>query len=125
MKLVDIVGLDHVQVAAPPGSETEARNFFGKLLGLPEIAKPEVLRGRGGVWFTLGQQQLHVGVENHFSPALKAHPALRVAPGRLDALADRLRCAGASVRWDDVLPGSRRFYTEDPWGNRIELLSEE
>jgi predicted enzyme related to lactoylglutathione lyase len=77
------------------------------------------------VWFRLGAQQLHVGVQDPFAPAAKAHPALRVADGGLDALAQRLSAAGATVRWDDALPGDRRFYTEDPWGNRIELLSAE
>jgi catechol 2,3-dioxygenase-like lactoylglutathione lyase family enzyme len=120
-----VVGLDHVQLAAPRGCEAQARRFFGELLGLDEVEKPEPLRGRGGVWFRLGAQQLHVGVQDPFAPAAKAHPALRVADGGLDALAQRLSAAGATVRWDDALPGDRRFYTEDPWGNRIELLSAE
>jgi catechol 2,3-dioxygenase-like lactoylglutathione lyase family enzyme len=117
-----ITGLDHVQVAAPPGSEAEARAFYGRLLGLPEIAKPAPLAARGGVWFRCGAQQLHVGIEPDFTPAAKAHPALAVAdPHTLDALAERLTLAGAPVHWDDAIPG--RFYTEDPWGNRLELLS--
>jgi catechol 2,3-dioxygenase-like lactoylglutathione lyase family enzyme len=120
---VDFLGLDHVQIAAPRGSEKDARRFFGDLLGLPEIEKPPVLRARGGVWFRVGAQQLHVGVQEPFSPATKGHPALRVVPDRLDALAERLSSAGAPVVWDDGLAGERRFYTEDPWGNRIELLS--
>ncbi len=119
----DVTGLDHVQLAAPSGCEDEARRFFGGLLGLSELQKPPPLHGRGGVWFTLGSQQLHVGVEEAFAPARKAHPALRVTPGRLDQLAARLSGAGAPVRWDDALPQYQRFYTEDPWGNRIELLS--
>ncbi len=123
VELVDVLGFDHVQVAAPRGCEQEARHFFGDLLGLPEINKPEALRARGGVWFHVGEQQLHVGVEESFIPALKAHPALRVAPGRLEALAQRLGDAGRKVTWDELVPGSRRFYTEDPWGNRIELIS--
>jgi orotate phosphoribosyltransferase len=118
-----IVGLDHVQLAAPSGSEDEARRFFGGLLGLSEIEKPPLLRERGGVWFSLGSQQVHVGVQDPFSPARKAHPALRVTPGRLDELAAALSSSGAPVSWDEALPEYRRFYTEDPWGNRIELLS--
>jgi catechol 2,3-dioxygenase-like lactoylglutathione lyase family enzyme len=118
-----IVGLDHVQVAAPPGCEQEARRFYGELLGLNEIPKPAVLAKRGGVWFSLGDHQLHVGVEEAFEPARKAHPALRVAAEGLDQLAERLTAAGASVQWDGDLPGVRRFYTEDPWGNRLELLA--
>jgi catechol 2,3-dioxygenase-like lactoylglutathione lyase family enzyme len=120
---VSLVGLDHVQIAAPPGCEAEARRFFGELLGLSEVQKPERLRERGGVWFTLGAQQLHIGVEEPFAPARKSHPALRVAPGELDALAQRLTSGGAKVLWDDALAGSLRFYSEDPWGNRIELVA--
>jgi catechol 2,3-dioxygenase-like lactoylglutathione lyase family enzyme len=119
---VDIVGVDHVQVAAPPGCEAEARRFYGELLGLPEVDKPAALSGRGGVWFAVGEQQLHVGVQEPFAPAVKAHPALAVAAGRLDTLASRLSEARASVSWDDALAGVRRFYTADPWGNRLELL---
>jgi catechol 2,3-dioxygenase-like lactoylglutathione lyase family enzyme len=115
--------LDHVQIAAPPGCESAARNFFGDLLGLRELEKPPSLSGRGGVWFALDGQQLHVGVEGSFSPALKAHPALRVSSEELDALALRLEAADAKVLWDDSLPGERRFYSEDPWGSRIEFLA--
>lgn len=118
-----IIGLDHVQIAAPPGCEPAARQFFGELLGLAEIEKPQSLRARGGVWFQAGAQQLHVGVEEPFAPARKAHPALRVRPETLDGLAARLMAAGAKVMWDDALDGVRRFYSEDPWGNRIELLA--
>ncbi|HEY1277408.1 MAG TPA: VOC family protein [Thermoleophilaceae bacterium] len=118
-----IDGLDHVQVAAPPGCEAQARRFFGELLGLPELEKPAPLRARGGVWFRVGAQQLHVGVTDDFAPARKAHPAFRVRPGELDRLAARLEAAGAEVRWDDALDGARRFYTEDAWGNRIELIA--
>ena len=119
-----ITGIDHVQVAAPRGCEREARAFYGGLLGLPEIEKPGSLARRGGVWFTVGGEQLHVGVEAEFSPARKAHPAFRVATsGRLDEVAARLVAAGSAVRWDDGLPGFARFYVDDPWGNRIELLA--
>lgn len=120
---MSIVGLDHVQVAAPAGGETAARHFFGELLGLVEIEKPEALRARGGVWFRAGEQQLHVGIEEPFAPARKAHPALRVAPGALDGLADRLTVAGAPVTWDDALGAVRRFFSEDPWGNRLEFIA--
>jgi catechol 2,3-dioxygenase-like lactoylglutathione lyase family enzyme len=117
-----ITGLDHVQVAAPPGCEAEARAFYGGLLGLPELEKPAALAARGGAWFACGSQQLHVGVQPDFAPAAKAHPALAVdSAAALDALAERLARAGANVGWDDAIPG--RFYTEDPWGNRLELLT--
>ena len=115
--------LDHVQVTAPPGCEEAARAFYGGLLGLPEVDKPEPMRATGGAWFALGDQELHVGVEQAFSPATKAHPGLRVGEAELDALAARLRSAGCRVDWDDRYPGVRRFYTADPFGNRVELLA--
>lgn len=117
------VEFDHVQIAAPEGCEEAARRFFGGLLGLAEIEKPEPLRARGGAWFALGERQLHVGVEREFAPARKAHVALRVGTAELDRLAGRLVAAGSPVSWDDALPGERRFYSEDPWGNRIEFLA--
>jgi catechol 2,3-dioxygenase-like lactoylglutathione lyase family enzyme len=119
-----IDGIDHVQVAAPPGCEREARGFYGRVLGLRELEKPESLRGRGGVWFAAGAQELHVGVTDDFAPARKAHPALRAgSDAELDALAEALVTAGADVHWDEAIAGRRRFFTADPWGNRIELLS--
>jgi catechol 2,3-dioxygenase-like lactoylglutathione lyase family enzyme len=120
---VFVEGLDHVQVAAPRGCEAEARRFFGELLGLAEVEKPRSLLARGGVWFQAGPQQLHVGVEEPFAPARKAHPALQVRAEALDELAVRLKAAGAKVLWDDELADVRRFYSEDPWGNRIEFLA--
>jgi catechol 2,3-dioxygenase-like lactoylglutathione lyase family enzyme len=114
-----VEGLDHVQLACPPGGEDEARAFYGGLLGLREIDKPEPLRSRGGVWFECGAGQLHLGIEQPFAPARKAHPALRVGSvAALEELAGRL----GDVRWDTDLPGVRRFYVDDPFGNRIELL---
>ena len=119
-----MIQFDHVQLAAPPGCEDQARRFFGDLLGLVELEKPEPLRSRGGVWFALGGGgQLHVGVEESFVPARKAHSAFRFSGGELDELAKRLEVAGEQVEWDDSLPGVRRFYTADPWGNRLELLA--
>jgi catechol 2,3-dioxygenase-like lactoylglutathione lyase family enzyme len=115
-----VKGLDHVQLACPRGGEDEARHFYGDLLGLRELEKPEPLRSRGGLWFECGAQQLHLGVEEPFAPARKAHPALLVSsPAELEQLAERL----PAVRWDEDLPGYRRFYAEDPFGNRLELLS--
>lgn len=94
--------LDHVQIAAPSGCESEARRFFGELIGLAEVEKPEPLRQRGGVWFELGEQQLHVGVKDDFSPAHKAHPALRVSQSELDAIASRL--TAPAPRWIGTTP---------------------
>lgn len=120
-----IVAVDHVQVAAPLGSETAARGFYGALLGLPEMLKPAALDARGGVWFVVGVQGLHVGVTEAFTPALRAHPALRVASDTaLRALAERLAGAGHRVEWaDQAETGSLRFHVSDPWGNRLELLA--
>lgn len=120
-----MLGLDHVQLAAPPGCEADARRFFRELLGLAEIDKPVTMRASGGVWFTVGSQQLHIGVQDPFVPTTKGHPALLVESAELDDLARRLSEAGIEVTWDDRLPGFRRFYTADPWGNRIELLAAE
>jgi catechol 2,3-dioxygenase-like lactoylglutathione lyase family enzyme len=118
------IELDHVQIAAPPGCEAEARHFFGELIGLREVEKPLPLRERGGVWFAVGDRQLHIGVEVEFAAARKAHPAFRLPPGELDLIAGRLANSGAAVLWDSALPGERRFYCQDPWGNRIEFLSD-
>lgn len=123
MSKATILGVDHVQLAAPQGCEAEARRFYGDLLGLAELPKPASLAAKGGVWFAVGSQALHIGVEQGFAPARQAHPALLVH--NLDALADRLARASLAVGWDDALPGYRRFYAADPWGNRIEFLEPE
>jgi catechol 2,3-dioxygenase-like lactoylglutathione lyase family enzyme len=117
---VTVTGIDHVQVAAPRGCEDDARAFYGVLLGLEEIPKPEPLRARGGAWFRAGAQELHVGVEEPFAPARKAHPALVASD--LAALRERLAGAGHEVHDDDALPGTPRFYVHDPFGNRLEIL---
>ena len=109
-----------MQVAAPPACEAAAREFYGELLGLPELEKPEPLRPRGGVWLRCGEQQLHIGVDEPFEPARKAHPALAVSD--YDELQARLREAGVDVEDDDSIPGLRRSYVHDPWGNRLELV---
>ena len=115
--------LDHVQIAAPPGCEPAARHYFGELLGLEELPKPAPLSTRGGCWFALADRQLHVGVDPDFVPARKAHLALRVGAAELDDLAARLAAADFPITWDTALPAERRFYSADPWGNRIEFLA--
>jgi catechol 2,3-dioxygenase-like lactoylglutathione lyase family enzyme len=114
-----VSGIDHVQVAAPAGCEPEARAFYGGLVGLQEIPKPDSLAGRGGCWFQVGAQELHIGVEDPFTPARKAHPSFVVAD--LDGLAAKLTEQGIGVRYDDLIPGTRRFETADPFGNRLEF----
>jgi catechol 2,3-dioxygenase-like lactoylglutathione lyase family enzyme len=116
-----ITGLDHVQLAMPCGGEGEARGFFAGLLGLPELEKPAALAGRGGAWFALPDgRQLHLGVEEPFRPNRKAHLAF-IAPDP-DALARELEARGRPVAWGDALAPRRRFYGEDPFGNRLEFL---
>jgi catechol 2,3-dioxygenase-like lactoylglutathione lyase family enzyme len=117
-----IRGLDHVQVAMPAGGEEQARAFYGELLGMRELAKPGPLAARGGCWFAAPGAQIHVGVEEPFAPARKAHPALLVAD--LDAMVERLRAAGVPLKDDDAELGRRRIYAADPFGNRIELIAD-
>ncbi|MGH3098673.1 MAG: VOC family protein [Streptosporangiales bacterium] len=112
--------LHHVQLACPPGSEEALRGFYGGVLGLDEVAKPPALQSRGGCWFRGYGIELHLGVEQDFRPARKAHPGMQVRD--LDAWAGRLSDAGYPVRFDDDFPGMRRFYSEDPYGNRLEFL---
>ena len=116
-----ISGLHHVQLAMPAGGEAQARQFYGVLLGLTEIAKPARLAARGGVWFQCGSLQLHLGVDADFAPAKKAHPGLLV--GNLAGLIDVLAASGHHVKFDtERLAGFDRAFTADPFGNRIELL---
>jgi catechol 2,3-dioxygenase-like lactoylglutathione lyase family enzyme len=118
-----ILRIDHVQLAMPRGEEEKARAFYGGLLEIPEAPKPPELAKRGGVWFERGDLKVHLGVEAEFRPALKAHPAFVVSG--LEGLAARLRAAGAAVVEDDAMPGYRRFYVTDPFGNRLELMEPE
>jgi hypothetical protein len=115
-----ITHLDHVQLAAPPGSEERLRNYYVDALGMTEIPKPPVLAARGGCWFQAGVVQLHLGIERDFRPAKKAHPGLRVTG--IESYAAWLETHGVHVTWDADLPGHRRFYSEDPVGNRLEFL---
>ncbi|WP_053361676.1 glyoxalase [Bacillus sp. FJAT-27251] len=113
-------GLDHVQLAAPPGSEELSRNFYGKLLMMQEVEKPESLKKRGGVWFQFGSSQLHIGIEEPFTPARKAHPALVIE--NLGELKLHLKANQVPFKEDSLLPGADRIYVDDPFGNRLEML---
>jgi len=115
-----VAHIDHIQIAAPEGCEAAAREFYGAVLGMKEIEKPSVLRARGGCWFLCGAQQLHICVERDFRAAKKAHPAFAVF--NLDDLREALTISGVAMTGDDNLPGERRFYAEDPWGNRLEFI---
>ncbi|MER5835998.1 VOC family protein [Streptomyces sp. NPDC002130] len=115
-----ITALDHVQLAAPPGSEERLRAFYVDTLGMTEVPKPPALARRGGCWFQAGAVQLHLGVEEDFRAARKAHPGLRVTD--IEAYAARLAAHKAPVTWDTGLPGHQRFFSQDPVGNRLEFL---
>jgi catechol 2,3-dioxygenase-like lactoylglutathione lyase family enzyme len=118
-----VLGFDHMQVAIPRGQEDRVRTFYAGLLGLMEIPKPGASAGRGGVWFQCGQLQLHLGVEEPFAPAGKAHPALRIQG--YEQLLAKLIAAGYRVVQDTQLPGVTRSFVSDPFGNRIELIDGE
>lgn len=116
-----VFAVHHVQLAMPRGGEDDARAFFAGVLGVPEVPKPADMAARGGCWFELGPVRLHLGVEDAFRPARKAHPALLVED--LPALVDRLRAHGSPLTEGDDLDGFvHRWFVDDPFGNRIELL---
>ncbi len=115
-----IQSIHHVMIAIPPGSERTARQFYGDFLGLPEIDKPASLQGRGGLWFRAGSLELHLGVEQEFRAARKAHVAFLVKD--LPAIRKWLLDLDQAVIDDDLLPGIDRFYLDDPFGNRLEFL---
>ncbi len=115
-----ITSLDHVQLAIPQGGEPAAKQFYGRLLGMEELPKPKALAARGGCWFASGSAVIHLGVEQPFTPAKKAHPALITSD--LDGLESTLTAAGYECgRADGEIPGIRRFHTQDPFGNRVEF----
>ena len=113
------MSLHHVQVSGPEGCEGAMRAFYGGVLGMTELEKPERLRHRGGAWFRSGSLEIHVGIEEGFRPARKAHPGIAVDD--VDALAEQLAASEAPIDWDDAIPGVRRFHTSDPVGNRLEF----
>ena len=115
-----VLGIDHVQLAMPKGSEDRARGFYGEVLGMKEIPKPQALAGRGGCWFAAGAAQLHLGAEDDFRPAKKAHPALLVEG--LDQIVAKCQAAGLPTKPDVQMDGRRRAHVFDPFGNRLELL---
>jgi catechol 2,3-dioxygenase-like lactoylglutathione lyase family enzyme len=114
------IGIDHVQLAAPKGCEETAREFWGEKMGLMEIPKPESLQGRGGCWFEIGKQQLHIGVEADFQPAKKAHPAFVIE--NLETFRKHLENRGVTTKEDAPIDGRSRFFVSDPFGNRVEFL---
>ncbi|HEX3254538.1 MAG TPA: VOC family protein [Gaiellaceae bacterium] len=121
---MSVVGLDHAFITIPSGAEDESRRFYGELLGLKEIPKPAGL-GTPGVWFQAGNQELHLGAyEDHAAPK-RPHPGSRVESATaLEELAHRLDEAGVEPKWDDRIEGRKRFYVRDPFGSRVELLTD-
>jgi catechol 2,3-dioxygenase-like lactoylglutathione lyase family enzyme len=115
-----VIGLDHVQLAMPPAAEAEAEAFYAGLLGFVRQPKPEPMASRGGCWFTSGAVALHLGVEEEFRPARKAHPALVVRD--LAGLTAHLEAAGIAVSPNPDRPAGAGCYVSDPFGNRIELM---
>jgi hypothetical protein len=116
------VAIDHVQLAMPPGGEAAARRFYGELLELGELPKPPHLAGRGGCWFESGSVKIHVGVDQDFRPAVKAHPALVIAD--LADLVATMTAAGVAIADDEPVDGRARVFATDPFGNRLELVAE-
>ncbi len=114
--------IDHVQLAIPLGEEEKARQFYVGILGMTEVTKPVELAERGGCWFQSGNVQIHLGVEEAFRPAKKAHPALRC--GNYKELTANLQRAGIATTLDTTIPGVTRCYIHDCFGNRIELIGE-
>jgi len=117
---VVITALHHVQLAMPAGQEDRARAFYSGILGFREVPKPEHLARRGGVWFSSGAAELHLGVDPDFRPATKAHPAFLVDD--LPGIIARCIEGGFVVMSDEPLAGFDRTYVADPFGNRIEML---
>ncbi|MEL6398469.1 MAG: VOC family protein [Cyanobacteria bacterium J06626_4] len=115
-----VVGIEHVQLAMPPGEENAARAFYCGVLGIPEVPKPPKLAKRGGAWFENEWVKIHLGVEKDFRSARKAHPALLVTG--LARLIERLKAHGVDIIDDEPLEGYHRIYVSDPFGNRIELM---
>jgi catechol 2,3-dioxygenase-like lactoylglutathione lyase family enzyme len=120
-----VEGIDHVQLAMPPGAEAEAlaETFYDRVLGIPRVPKPPELARRGGCWFERGPLKVHLGVEEDFRPARKAHPALLVS--HLEQLCARLDRSGYPTRRAEDVPGKPQWYVDDPFGNRIELIPDE
>ena len=113
--------LRHVQLAIPPESEARCRAFYCDLLGWRELEKPPVLAARGGLWLSTGESEIHLGIEEDFRPARKAHPAFLI--DETESLASKLEAAGHEVRWDEGIAEYKRFFVDDAVGNRLEFMA--
>lgn len=116
---ITIKRLDHVQLCIPVGTEAQARDFYGRVLGLDEIEKPDALKANGGLWFKVADIQLHIGVEDSLAKS-KRHPAFEVEG--LDQIRDYFRHQQIEIKEETPIAGQKRFSFFDPFGNRIELL---
>jgi catechol 2,3-dioxygenase-like lactoylglutathione lyase family enzyme len=121
--MIDVVGIDHIQLSMPAGGEDEARRFYGSVLGLREVVKPAELARRGGCWFAGAAAAVHLGIEHDFRPMVKAHPAFLVRD--LARAREVLALAGVAVEEDETGLAVQRCYVRDPFGNRIELVDAE
>ncbi len=115
-----IKGIDHVQLAAPSGCEEKAREFYGEILGLVELKKPQSLQGRGGCWFQCGIQEIHIGVQEDFIPATKAHPGIIIE--NIEEFKRYLANHGIASKEDTPIGGRERVFVDDPFGNRLEFI---
>ncbi len=120
--MIEIVALDHIQLAMPKGEEAAARRFYGDVLGLVEVDKPQPLAATGGCWFSGNNVAIHLGVLTPFLPSTKGHPAFRVKD--LEVAKRAFAEADIPITPDRRLPTVRRFYVNDPFGNRIEILQD-
>jgi catechol 2,3-dioxygenase-like lactoylglutathione lyase family enzyme len=116
---IEFKRIDHVQLSIPAGGEEAARRFYGGLLGLEEIEKPEALKSNGGIWYKIADAQLHLGVED-CKEKTRRHPAFEVEG--LEAIKVYFQQAGVQIRDETPIPGTSRFSFYDPFGNRIEFL---
>ncbi|MCL6443029.1 MAG: glyoxalase [Alicyclobacillus sp.] len=114
------LGLHHMQIAIPRNSEDECRTFYTEVLGLTEVPKPPVLAAKGGLWYRVGNLELHLGSDDDFRPAKRSNPSITVA--NLDVIAEKLTQAGVEFTWDTNYPGHRRIHTFDNFGNRLEFF---
>ncbi len=117
---MSVHAIDHVQIAIPAGGEAAAREFYGKALGLNEVEKPPVLAKRGGAWFENGDIKIHLGVDADFIPAKKAHVCFVVDD--LSKIESVMAGQGFEVKPDTAIENLKRFFTKDPFGNRIEIM---
>ncbi|AGT32437.1 glyoxalase [Geobacillus genomosp. 3] len=118
--MIRVKRLDHVQICIPVGAEDEARAFYTGVLGFQEIEKPESLKANGGIWYEVGDIQLHIGVENRDGYNSKSHPAFEVED--VEAARRYLEERGVATQDEKPIPGVKRFSFRDPFHNRIELL---